>query len=258
MQPNARLSWLINDRQTLWFAASRAVRIPSRLDADLRLTVPLSIPEIPFPVYVNVNGSHEFESEELLAYEAGYRIQASDHLFVDLAAFYNDYDKLQTIEPEPPELVLPSYIILPNTLHNNMHGKSHGGTVMLNWQAAPNWRMRFHYAFLDLGLQSRPESLDGNAPNIAGNSPEHQFSVFSFFDFLEDFNLYTALRYVDDLPNLGVEDYTAVDLSVRWSASDDFTVSLTAQNLSESSHSEFSPVSMETERAVYLKFSWEL
>jgi iron complex outermembrane receptor protein len=257
-QPGARLSWLIDERRTTWVAVSRAVRIPSRLDADLRLTAPFSVPEIPFPIYITINGSNDFESEELLAYEAGYRWQVNDRVYFDLAAFYNDYDQLQTTEPDNPELVLPFYIVLPNTLGNNMHGTSHGGTLAVNWQPALEWQLRFHYAYYDLQLQTNAASLDPNAPGIAGNSPRHQLSLFSFLDFLDVFNLYAAIRYVDDLPNQNVADYTALDISLRWKLTDSFDISLTGQNLTDSSHAEFGPAAIETERSIYVKAAWTM
>jgi iron complex outermembrane receptor protein len=256
VQPNVRLSWHASDHQTAWFAASRAVRIPSRLDADLRLTVPISVPTIPFPVYVQINGNHDVESEELLAYEGGYRIQASDAVYLDLAVFYNDYDRLQTTEPGLPVFVIPSYIILPNDLMNNMYGDSHGGTAAISWQPADIWRLRLHYAYFDLQLQTRPESLDPSAPNIAGNSPKHLASLFSYLDLFEDFNVYLAVRYVDELPNQGVDAYTAVDLSIRWRVADHWHVTMTGQNLTDSGHAEFGPDLNEMERAAFLKIAW--
>lgn len=257
-QPGARLSWLIDERRSTWLAVSRAVRIPSRLDSDLRLTAPLSVPEIPFPVYITVNGSNDFESEELVAYEAGYRWQVNDRVYFDLAAFYNDYDELQTTEPDIPVLVLPFYIVLPNTLVNNMSGTSHGGTLALNWQPGMDWQLRFHYSYFDLQLQTESASLDPNAPGIAGNSPRHRLSLYSFLDFLDVFNLYTAIRYVDDLPSQNVPDYTALDISLRWKLTDNFFLSLTGQNLTDSSHAEFGPATIETERSMYIKAAWTM
>jgi iron complex outermembrane receptor protein len=256
-QPNVRLTWQISDRQASWFAVSRAVRIPSRLDADLRLTAPLSIPTLPFPVYITVNGSDAFESEELMAYESGYRLRANDRLYFDVSAFYNEYDHLQTTEPEAPVLVLPSHILLPNALANNMHGESRGGTLTLSWQAAETWRLRFNYAYLDLSLRNSPASQDVNSTTIAGNSPRHQFAIFSFLDFLDDFSLYTAVRYVDELPALSVDNYIALDLSLRWQLADHFTLSLTGRSLEDSGHAEFGPGVPEVERAVFAKLAWE-
>ncbi|HEX9852714.1 MAG TPA: TonB-dependent receptor, partial [Woeseiaceae bacterium] len=256
VQPNVRLSWHASDRQTVWLAASRAVRIPSRLDADLRLVLPFSVPGFPVPVYVTANGNHDFDSEELLAYEGGYRIQASDAVNLDFAVFYNDYDRLQTQEPGPPEIVLPSYIILPNDLMNNMYGDARGATAAIGWQPTENWRLRLHYAYLDLRLETTPGSMDPAEAGIAGNSPKHQASLFSYLDLFEGFNVYLAVRYVDELPNPGVDAYTAVDLSIRWRVADHWHVTMTGQNLTDSGHAEFGPDLNEMERAAFLKIAW--
>ena len=58
----------IDGQRAFWGAVSRAVRIPSRLDSDLRLTVPIGLVGIPF--YVTADGSPSYDSEELIAYEA--------------------------------------------------------------------------------------------------------------------------------------------------------------------------------------------
>src|SRR5690606_18013779 len=72
-QPNVRLAWLATERQTLWAAVSKAVRTPARLNEDLVLYAPVDLPGLPLPLYVNVVGSDDFESEELIARELGYR-----------------------------------------------------------------------------------------------------------------------------------------------------------------------------------------
>ncbi len=79
-QPNARLTWLPSQRQTFWAAASRAVRIPSRLEDDVLINAPLSIPGVAVPFYAQVHGNEDFQAEELLAYEAGYRLTAGPNL----------------------------------------------------------------------------------------------------------------------------------------------------------------------------------
>ena len=65
-QPSGRLAWNVAQGQMLWAAISRAVRTPSRIDR--RLYVPGN------PPYAIVGGP-DFESEKLLAYELGYRLQ---------------------------------------------------------------------------------------------------------------------------------------------------------------------------------------
>ena len=44
----------------------------------------------------------DFESEELIAYELGYRVKPANNLSFDLAVYYNDYDNIRSVEPQSP------------------------------------------------------------------------------------------------------------------------------------------------------------
>ena len=55
-QPSARVSYIVNDRNTAWGAVSRAVRIPNRLDHTIDIYSGLLI------------GDRQFRSEEVIAY----------------------------------------------------------------------------------------------------------------------------------------------------------------------------------------------
>jgi iron complex outermembrane receptor protein len=259
VQPNARLAWLASPRQTLWAAVSRAVRIPSRIDADLRLTSPISIPGLPIPVFVNVDGTDDFDAERLLAYELGYRIQTGSNLAFDLAAFYNEYQDLQTMEPRTPLIVTTPnlFIVLPNVLENGLRGRSYGGTLSADWRPLENWRLQFHYSRLLLQLSNQPGALDPSARRRGGNSPRNQLALRSFFDFGAGFSFYTALRYVDDLPNLRVPSYTAVDAGMSARTRNNFEFSIAGQNLSDSRHLEFASAgNSQIERSFFAKVVW--
>lgn len=259
-QPNVRLAWHPDGRQTIWSAVSRGVRIPSRLDDDLILTVPLSAPGLPIPFYVVVNGSDDVRSETLLAYEAGYRFQPDDNLSFDIAAFHNQYDSLQTNEPDPPIVVLAPplpHIIVPSHLASLMRGDSIGGTLSASWRPIPRWRMRLQYAYLDLDLATVAPSQDVNSPSLAGNSPRHQAAVHSFLDLPGDLSFYAGLRYVDDLPNQNVDSYFATDVNLSWRFGPRGVASLAVQNLTDDTHPEFESGSGNLiERGAYLKIEW--
>jgi iron complex outermembrane receptor protein len=49
----------------------------------------------------------------------------------------------------------------------------------------------------------------------------------------------TSLNYVDELPDLGIEDYVRLDLRLGWHASQNVELSVTGQNLLEPNHQEF-------------------
>src|SRR5207253_8093257 len=95
IEPNARLLWNLTPNQSIWTAVSRAVRTPALTEEGLRLNsavIPPGTPSnpTPLPAVVAVFGSHQFNSEDLLAYELGYRVQATSNLSFDIATFYNN------------------------------------------------------------------------------------------------------------------------------------------------------------------------
>jgi iron complex outermembrane recepter protein len=258
-QPSVRLAWHPDGRQTVWTAVSRAVRIPARLDEDLVLTIPFELPGLPIPVYFVANGTADIASEELVAYEAGWRFQQSEALSFDVAVFHNDYDKLQTNEPDDPVFVLvppTPHIIVPSHLDSNMRGESVGGTFVANWQPVTRWRTRFQYSYLDLELGITPGSLAVDSPNIEGNSPRHQAAIHSFLDLPHDLSLYAGVRYVDDLPNQSIDAYTAVDANLSWRVRPNLEATLAVQNLTDDSHPEFIAAGNLIERSAYLRLDW--
>ncbi|HEX5764642.1 MAG TPA: TonB-dependent receptor [Woeseiaceae bacterium] len=242
VQPNVRATWNVTERHMLWAAISRAVRIPARLNTDLKLTAPVDVPGVDVPLYVMVSGNKGYESEELVATEMGYRAAFTQDLSLDLNLYYNQYDRLQTQEvgditlvPDPP----PGYLVLPATLANGMEGDTYGGTLVANWQPAAYWRLQFQYAYLEMDLELKPGSVNEDALSIAGNSPTHQAAVHAFLQLPYNLDVYAGVRYTDELPALGVPDYTAVDISIGWQATERLRTSLTVHNLNDDTHLEF-------------------
>jgi iron complex outermembrane receptor protein len=258
-QPNARLSWQISNQQTAWASVSRAVRIPARLDTDLQLAIPLGAVNT-IPIYVTVAGNKHIESEQLLAYEAGYRAQLTPTSSIDLAAFYNDYDHIQTAETGAPIIVFKPpliYAVLPKTLESGIEGKAYGGTITMNWRPLTNWRLRFQYALFDMHLENKPGSNDIDSKREEDNSPHNQYAIYSFLDLPYRLSLYTGARHVDGLKNLDSPGYTAVDVSLIWNPLTPLQLSITAQNLNDPTHIEFGPgAGQEIERSIYGKIQW--
>src|SRR4030081_1351529 len=121
VQPNARLLWTLTPNQSVWTAVSRSVRTPALTEEGLRLNsavVPPVTPAntTPFPAIITVFGSHQFQSEDLLAYELGYRRPAPTRPRAGLATFYNRSSNLRTAEPGVPSLEgspVPTDIVIP-------------------------------------------------------------------------------------------------------------------------------------------------
>ena len=106
-QPSVRLIWTPDERHSVWASVARAVRTPSRAEQDAHIVsrvIPAGNPNNPgpFPAAITMRENTDFDSEELFAYELGYRICPTDRLSVDIAAFYNFYDSFDPFITERP------------------------------------------------------------------------------------------------------------------------------------------------------------
>ncbi|HEV2856415.1 MAG TPA: TonB-dependent receptor [Thermoanaerobaculia bacterium] len=242
VQPTVRVAWTPSERQILWGAVSRAVRAPTRIDQDVRF--------LAGPVVV-VQGSRDFDFEEVVAYELGYRLQPRASASVDLAAFYNVYDHLRS--QERPASGAP----IPITLANKLNAETYGAELRLNLQATPWWRLYSSYTYFHKDLSLDPGSTDPTGGVSEGNDPDHRFALRSYVDLPGRLELDTWLRYVNRLPSPRVPAYTELDLRLGWRATDRLELSLVGQNLLHDQHAEFfTAMPKEVERGVYGKATW--
>ena len=142
MQPGTRLLWTPDNKQTVWASVSRAVRTPAQINVDLRQNKDVFPPGYLYPnsplAMVSLFGNPGFVSEDLVAYELGYRVSPSPKFSVDIASFYNVYDHLQTMEPVslPKTQPQPDYLTLPYVFSNLMHGDTYGMEIASSWQVS--------------------------------------------------------------------------------------------------------------------------
>ena len=90
-QSSARILWKPAENHSVWTSVGRAVRTPSMVEAGGEILLAV-IPTDYGLIQSNLVGNEDFDVEELIAYEAGYRLQPGFNLSLDLAVFYNDYD----------------------------------------------------------------------------------------------------------------------------------------------------------------------
>jgi iron complex outermembrane receptor protein len=193
LQPRGRVAWDVVSNHTLWGAVSRAVRVPTRLERDVAINVtdPLGNP------LVRLLGNDAFDSERLLAYEAGYRWQTLESLSVDRAAFHNVYDGLASLEVgDPfPDPANPARTIIPLRNQNLTGGRARGIEALVTYSPLPPWRVSASYAHMDLSLDPEGSDLNRGA-FLEGSSPRHQFGLRSFLDLPARFRLDTQFRHV--------------------------------------------------------------
>ena len=243
-QPSVRLAWTPTAQQTLWTAVSRAARTPARIDRDFYLFLTPALPLI---------AGGDFDSEKVVAYEAGWRLQTDTSLSLSLSTFYNDYDDLRSAEPGPPPFGIPL------TFANGVKGHSYGVELAAMYQLSEWWRLRGGYTFLKKSLEVKPDSRDLNQGSVESDDPRNQLMFQSLLNLPRNIELDGVVRYVDALPNPHVPGYVSLDLRVAWNASEHLELSLVGQNLLDDRHPEFVPTSpspREIERSVYGRIVW--
>jgi iron complex outermembrane recepter protein len=227
-QPNARITWLPVKTQTLWAAVSRAVRNPSRLDREFFIYL---APD--FPVIVGNN----FLSEEVIAYELGWKTQPGKNISISLSTFFNQYDNIRSVEPGPP----PSGF--PYRLGNGVKGDTYGAEVSFIQQVTSAWRLRGGYTFLKKELSVKSTSNDQNNASAESNDPSHHFLIQSTLQASEKILIGTVLRYVSELPSPRVKEYFGLDIQFTFKVNKMIQLNLTGQNLLQDHHTEFIPSS---------------
>jgi iron complex outermembrane recepter protein len=262
MQPNVLMLWTPVHEHTFWTAVSRAVRTPAQaeVDASMIQTVNFGIPETPDHVVI-LYGADDFASEELIAYELGYRYRPVENFSLDLALFYNVYEKLRTIEPENPYLE-ESYLVIPYRAGNNMKGDTYGLELALEYNPVRWWRLKGAYTYLRMDLEAEAESLDTHSEKAEEESPRHQISLRSSMDLSTHWEWDLWLRYVDALPAQQVSSIFTMDLRLAWRATPALTLSLVGRNLLNAPFKEFGPEIIDfsptqVERSVYGKIEWQ-
>lgn len=253
VQPSVRLLWISYPDYTLWTAVSRAVRTPSRADADMLVVttvIPPSVPANIFPVAITLNGNQDFDSEEVVTYEFGYRFFPVPSLSFDLVTYYNDYDDLRGIELDAVSMGnLPVYLEQPGQFANNVSGHAYGAELAAAWQVTEQNKLHLAYTY--------------HYSEITDGSPRHQISLRSESNITANLDFDMWLRYVDAITvfavDYDVDEYATLDARLAWRPTSGVELSLVGQNLFNSHQLQYVNESFtlptEVSRSVYGKVS---
>ncbi|MBS4097424.1 MAG: TonB-dependent receptor [Sulfuricella sp.] len=258
-QPNLRLRWKLDERQTAWAAVSRAVHTPSRTDEDGRIVVAAIPGNNGVTSLLRLQGNPGLLSETVYAYEAGYRIRPNERVQADVAVFYDEHHDMMTIEPGTP-FMEAGRLILPQNFYNKANATTHGLEVSGTWKPADRWSFKAGYSWLKMRIRLDPDSKDTSVMPGAGESPQNQLQFQVFHTPFANLDLSASLYYVDSLPAMSIPSYTRLDLRAAWRPRRDLEVSLTGRNLLDRGHPEFvnsgGPRTTELPRSVFAAATW--
>ena len=241
IQPTIRARWS-RMHQSAWGAVSRAVRVPTRFDTDLRIRIPNSSNLL-------LTGSDAFLSENVIAYEAGYRHLFAERLSIDVATYVNRYDDLRTQEFAPGRPIL---------LANMMNALTRGIESTVSLQVMPRWQLHASHAYLWKELTFDPGSNDPTHGTSEGNDPDNIFKLRSYINATKRIEIDAFFRYIGELPQPPVDAYAELDARLGYHVRPGWDLSLIGTSLLHDRHVEFrAGTAPETyERSVSLRSVW--
>lgn len=259
-EPNARLLWTPNKQHSLWAAVSRAVVLPNRAQHSIRLfkTVPGD------NKFAQAKANPSMLTENLLAYELGWRWQISNNLDVDTALFYNIYDRMQGTKFTGKTINDPIPDSREATVGNYRQVKSYGLETSINYRVNHDWRLQASYSANQFHANyDRNQDWFRDPSNEQHFNPQHTLSIRSLFNVTNEIELDTWLRYVDEIyvDKRAIPDYLTLDVRLGWHPHKDLEFSLSGQNLLDDQHPEFSdilyvPVASQIQRGYLAQVSW--
>jgi iron complex outermembrane receptor protein len=180
-----------------------------------------------------------------------------------VAAFYNDYDNLNssetsfTLEPTPA----PAHVLIAQTFDNQLQGESYGLELAATWQVTPDWRLRAGYTWQKFNMEL--DSTSSDTTTVADRedaNPEQQLQLHSHWDIRDNLELDAALYLVDSVEprastgRIHVPGYGRLDMRLAWRPEKNLELSLVGQNLLDDKHPEYLTadlLSTEVPRTVY-------
>ncbi|HZZ20229.1 MAG TPA: TonB-dependent receptor [Opitutaceae bacterium] len=267
-EPSGRLQWNFADKQMLWGAVSRALRTPSRYDRDLEVLTGLQDAPAGYTFPKDyLDGSDNFQSESVIAYELGYRAQLTSRASLSISTYYNNYSDVRSTSATATTATYP--FPFPIYFQNNLEAQTYGVELSANYQILDWWQLHAGYDILHENIHVDPNKEDTTYGTGETADPRNQFSLRSSMDLPHSVEFDAAFRWVDKLtindgPTNGymigtVPSYAELDLHLAWHATNHLELSIVGQNLLHNHHAEYGyPTATREEpvRGAYGKVEW--
>lgn len=266
IQPSARLFWNAHPNHKFWTSISKAARTPSRYEHNSRILHGVLPPNTGFNLSSEytayaLEGNQDFESEEVITYEIGYRLSPVSSLSIDSTIFYNEYDDLQGYRFESPydKDGITRYHV---PITNNRSAYTSGFELASNWQIKHWWSLDLAYTYFNENIKTEPFDV------LVSENPNNLISLRSNMTLDNKIDIDLWLKFTDEskvLNHVGelitINSYTTLDARIAWRPEKNIELSVVGQNLLDSEHIEYIDSgifdSVEIERGIYFKVLWQ-
>jgi iron complex outermembrane receptor protein len=237
IQPSARLLWSPGARQSIWLGITRAVTTPSSLEEDFFLEGPVTA-----TTFIQVVGNKHFKSEDVIGYEAGYRLLQHNRFYVDLSGFWSQYSNLQSFSaPSTTTSGGNTYITIQ--YQNQIAGSTSGFEFAPQLSIAPWWHLNSSYSFVSSNFNANGPtsniSSTGSVSTYEKSTPKHMVSLESKLDLPLRFQFDQMYRYVSGVAAQKVKAYQTMDLVLSRTLGRNIRLEAVGQNLFQRKHYEW-------------------
>lgn len=230
VQPNLQYIYSPTERLSYWASVSRAVRTPLRTENGFALDVPLNGTDVG-----RITGDRDLRAEKVLAWQAGVRMGWREDLFVDVAAFYNEYrDLIIQVAGTPffESTPAPGRTVFPAVYANSADGHTMGLEAALKAQPLARWNVG-----ASVSVYSQTHWVDSlGFGSVSGI--DHQFQLHSAATVATNLQWNVDLYYAGELSTGDVPSYYKLDTEISWTPLKGLAVGLGLKNALDASHQE--------------------
>lgn len=247
-QPSGRILFTPDDKNSLWGAVSKAVRIPVQVGTNLDIYLAgVAVPG-PATIFGAFVPNPNLGVETLISYELGYRTNPTAETSLDLAAFYNNYTGLFRFVPVSGTFFSPAGGVIDSSVlavqpQNGGEGDIYGFELAGEWKPLKALKFQVSYTYQDYDQKMIDASnIESGAP-----PPHNLVNGRVYFDPFADWELNSAFYFTDttfmydplDQTHI-VPSYCRWDLSASWKPAEGIRWDFGATDL-EGGHNETLP-----------------
>ena len=227
IQPGARVSYTLDEKNIFWGAYSRAYRQASLVEqftevSYARIWNPDANGSNPLSrqwINSSFQGASGLDDEKMDAYEIGWRNRPNDNLLIELSLYH--YDTKDAVFSGPP-------------IYSTSNVKTTGGELTFDYSPSRTWHLQGGYS------HSRGKK-DGV---VQEDFPESMANLSSHLKVRDDLIFTQSLYYTGDrtIPSaynpIPLDDYLRLDLGLVWRPDESLEIGLFGRDLLDPDHAE--------------------
>lgn len=223
VQPSGRVAWWPDPDHLVWSAVSRAVRTPSRIDREWF---------VPGDTGSVVAGGAGFHSEELWAYELGWRGEPGPWAWLGATAFFHDYDEIRSAEQAAPPAAFPVVV------SNGLRGHVYGVELVADIQVTTWSRVHLGWTGQRVEIRATPGSTDATDGSGESHDPRHIAALRWALDLPARLECDLMGRWVARIDNQDLPSYAELDVRLGWQPRRGLHLAVVGRNLLHDRHAE--------------------